>query len=100
MEFTPEQIQNNWDNLISIVEDNFEGKRKEKLLEMYEHFKDRAMFAPASGVIYYHNAIPGGYVDHILNITECATRIYEMWKEMGAHTEEYTLESVIFFKFL
>ena len=96
MEFTPEQIQSNWDKLIGIVEDTFEGERKEKLLEMYEHFKDRAMFAPASGVIYYHNAIPGGYVDHILNITECATKIYEMWKEMGAHTEEYTLESVIF----
>jgi len=100
MEFTPEQIQSNWDKLIGIVEDTFEGERKEKLLEMYEHFKDRAMFAPASGVIYYHNAIPGGYVDHILNITECATKIYEMWKEMGAHTEEYTLESVIFFKSL
>ena len=69
MQLTPEQIQENWDKLISIVEDTFEGERKENLLQMYEYFKERAMFAPASGVVYYHNAWPGGYVDHILNIT-------------------------------
>ena len=70
MKLTPEQIQENWDKLIGIVETTFEGERKDKLLEMYDYFKDRAMFAPASGVVYYHNAWPGGYVDHILNITE------------------------------
>ena len=96
MTFTAEQLQDNWDKLIDIVETTFEGERKEKLLEMYEYFKDRAMFAPASGVVYYHNAIPGGYVDHILNITKCAKKIYKMWKKMGAHTEEYTEEAVIF----
>ena len=52
MQLTPEQIQENWDKLISIVEDTFEGERKENLLQMYEYFKERAMFAPASGVIY------------------------------------------------
>ena len=96
MTFTAEQLQENWDKLIDIVETTFEGERKEKLLEMYEYFKDRAMFAPASGVVYYHNAIPGGYVDHILNITKCAKKIYKMWKKMGAHTDEYTEEDVIF----
>ena len=96
MKLTPEHIQENWDKLIDIVETTFEGERKDKLLEMYDYFKDRAMFAPASGVVYYHNAWPGGYVDHILNITECAKRIYHMWKDMGGHTEEYTEASVVF----
>ena len=31
MQLTPEQIQENWDKLISIVEDTFEGERKENL---------------------------------------------------------------------
>ena len=96
MKLTPEQIQENWDKLIDIVETTFEGERKDKLLKMYDYFKDRAMFAPASGVVYYHNAWPGGYVDHILNITECSKKIYHMWKDMGAHTDEYTEESVVF----
>ena len=98
MNLTPEQIQENWDKLIQIIKDTFEegSERRENLLRMYHHFEERAMFAPASGVVYYHNAWPGGYVDHILNITKCAKKIYKMWKKMGAHTEEYTLESVIF----
>ena len=58
MTFTAEQLQENWDKLIDIVETTFEGERKEKLLEMYEYFKDRAMFAPASGVVNSQNQIP------------------------------------------
>ena len=48
MKLSAEQIKTNWDKLIQLIEDSFEGERKEKLLEMYEHFKDRMMFAPAS----------------------------------------------------
>ena len=96
MNLTPEQIQENWDKLIDIVETTFEGERKDKLLKMYDYFKDRAMFAPASGVVYYHNAWPGGYVDHILNITEYSKKIYQLWKTAGAHTDEYTEESGVF----
>ena len=35
IEFTSEQIQQNWNKLIQLIEDTFEGERKEKLLEMY-----------------------------------------------------------------
>ena len=35
IKFTPEQIQDNWNELIKLIEDTFEGERKEKLLEMY-----------------------------------------------------------------
>ena len=33
MQFTAEQIQENWDKLIGIIEDTFEGERKENLLK-------------------------------------------------------------------
>ena len=46
---TAEQLQENWDKLINIINDTFEGERKENLLKMYDDFKDRMMFAPASG---------------------------------------------------
>ena len=29
------QIEENWESLIQLIEDNFEGERKDKLLEMY-----------------------------------------------------------------
>ena len=68
IEFTPEQIQENWNKLIQLIEDTFEGERKEKLLEMYSHFEDRMCVAPASGQLHFHLCTPGGYVQHILNI--------------------------------
>ena len=96
MNLTPEQLKSNWDKLIGIVEDTFEGTRKDNLLKMYNYFEDRMMFAPASGVIYYHNAFPGGYVCHILNITKFALKLYDMYKDIGMHTSEYTKEDIIF----
>ena len=48
-ELTPEQIQENWNKLVQLVEDTFEGERKENLLKMYEYFEDRMCVAPASG---------------------------------------------------
>ena len=44
------QIEENWKSLIKLIEDNFNGERKENLLKMYNHFKDRMMFAPASSI--------------------------------------------------
>ena len=48
-QLTPEQIVENWNKLIQLVEDTFDGERKEKLLKMYSHFEDRMSVAPASG---------------------------------------------------
>ena len=78
MKLTAEQIQENWDKLIGVVETTFEGERKENLLKLYDYFKDRAMFTPAAGVVYYHNAFPGGYVLHVLNVNRFAMKIYDL----------------------
>ena len=67
-ELTPEQIQENWDKLIELVNDTFEGERLEKLLEMYDYFEERMCLAPASGKEHYHNAYVGGYVEHVLHV--------------------------------
>ena len=32
IQFTPEQIQDNWNELIKLIEDTFDGERKENLL--------------------------------------------------------------------
>jgi len=89
------QIEQNWNSLIQLIEDNFSGKRKENLLKMYEHFKDRMMFAPASSKEHFHNAFPGGYVEHVLNITNAVKKVYSTWKECGAHIN-FTEEEMIF----
>ena len=95
IEFTAEQIQDNWNKLIQIIEDTFEGERKEKLLKMYKHFEDRMVTAPASGKAAYHNAMVGGYVEHVLHVTDCAVQLKKLWESNGANIN-FTEEELIF----
>ena len=95
-ELTPEQIQENWNQLIQLINDNFSGERLEKLLEMYGYFDERMCMAPASGKEHFHNAHAGGYVEHVLHITDLAQQIYELWDRNGAIVDNFTKEELIF----
>ena len=96
IKLAPVDIQENWNKLIQLIEDNFEGERKEKLLKMYEHFEDRMCIAPASGQAHFHLCTPGGYVKHILNIVRYSKLFYKLWKDNGAYVDDYTVEELIF----
>ena len=96
IQITSEQIQENWSKLIQLIEDTFEGERKEKLLDMYKHFEDRMCLAPASGQLHFHLCTPGGYVQHILNIVHYSKEFYEIWKNNGAYVDDYTKEELVF----
>ena len=71
---TEQQLVENYQKLVTLVEENFTGDRKERLLEMYEFFQDRMVVAPASGKPYYHYCFVGGYIEHVLHIVETAKR--------------------------
>ena len=94
-ELTPEQIQENWKQLIQLVEDNFTGERLEKLLKMYDYFEERMCMAPASGKEHFHNAHAGGYVEHVIHVTTSALKIKDVWEQSGA-TINFTDEELIF----
>ena len=94
-ELTPEQIQENWDKLIELVNDTFEGERLEKLLKMYDYFEERMCLAPASGKEHYHNCHPGGYVEHVLHVVELSKQIDQLWRDNGA-TINFTMEELVF----
>jgi len=96
MNLTEEQILQNWNDLIQVIDDNFEGKRQAKLKSLYEHFQERMMFAPASGIEHFHNSWPGGYVDHVLRVCKAAKHTYDLWKHMGSNMEGYTYEELMF----
>ena len=82
---TAEQIQTNWESLITIINKYVGEDRRENLLKMYDDFKDRMMFAPASAKAAFHNAMPGGYVEHILHIIENSLQLKEVWEKNGAN---------------
>jgi len=90
-----EQIQTNWETLINYINDWISEDRKENLLKMYEDFKERMMFAPASAKEHYHNAMPGGYVEHILHIINHSLEIKQLWEKNGAMIN-FTDEELVF----
>ena len=94
-QLSAEQIQDNWKKLIDTIEGFISDDRKENLLKMYEDFKERMMFAPASAKGAYHNAMPGGYVEHILHIIQFSLQLKKVWEDNGAEIN-FTDEELVF----
>ena len=94
-QLTEQQITNNWTDLRTIVNNTFSGERLEKLNKMYDFFEDRMIVAPASGKEHFHNAMVGGYVEHILHIVKFSQELRDMWEKNGA-TINFTNEELVF----
>ncbi len=94
-QLTPDQIQENWQQLRDKITETFDGERLEKLNEMYDYFEDRMIIAPASGKEHYHNAHVGGYVEHVLHVTDCAVQLKKVWEDNNA-TINFSDEELIF----
>ena len=96
MQLTAEQIQANWNELMSFIEDYISEPRKTKLIEFYEKYAERLMLMPAAHKKEYHNAFPGGYVEHVNRVITCALHLHDLWAKMGADTTTYTKEELVF----
>ena len=94
-QLTEEQLLGNWKKLLQLVEDTFDGERREKLLEMYEFFEDRMVVAPASGKEEYHYCYAGGYVNHVLHVCETALEVSKTYEKVGGY-KDWTDEELIF----
>ena len=65
MTLSPQEIQNNWLKFTTTIEEYISSHRKEKLLDFYKKYEERLVLMPASHKKEYHNAFPGGYIDHV-----------------------------------
>ena len=96
MKLTEQQLLDNWNKLMECIATEFKDERHDKLIELYEHFQDRILYAPASSKEHFHNCFVGGYVDHVLRVIECADETYKLWERMSADMDGYTREELIF----
>ena len=96
MNLTAEQIQNNWNVFLGIIEEHISSPRKEKLLEFYNQYADRVMLMPAAHKKEYHNAFPGGYVEHVIRVVRCALKQHQLWADENADMSGYTIEELVF----
>ena len=96
MELTAEQIQSQWDKFIGYINEYISPDRAEKLISFYEQHKEEIMLMPASHKKAYHNCFPGGYIDHVNRVIECALKLTTVWSDMGINKDTFTLEEVVF----
>lgn len=96
--FDAQQLLDNYNEFRSIVNKAFESnpERLQKLNEMYDHFEERMVYTPASSTAHFHNAFPGGYIDHVIRVTKNAMKILKLQTELGINTSNISRESLIF----
>ena len=96
MNLTAEEISKNWLRLMGFIKDHISEPRKTKVLEFYEKYSERLMLMPAAHKKEYHNAFPGGYVEHVNRVITCALHLHDLWAQMGCDTTAYTKEELVF----
>ena len=70
------KIKEDYDRFMSLIE---EDERSENLKRMYEDLEQELAAAPASAVQHYHNAFPGGYLDHVLRVHDISLEMTKMF---------------------
>lgn len=90
-----ETIQKNWEIFIGNIQKHITGERKQQLLDFYNFLEDQIILAPASSREAYHNAFPGGYVDHVNRVVDYALKFHEVWV-FESNNMDYTKEELVF----
>jgi len=96
MKLTAQEISNNWEVFLSNIDNHISEPRRSQLKEFYLKYQDRIIIMPASHKKEYHNAFPGGYIDHVNRVVKCALGQYKLWTHMGMDGSTFTLEELIF----
>ena len=89
---SPEEIQERHDRFMTLIK---EDSRATELLGMYDVYGQELVTAPASGKMHFHNAFPGGYIDHVLRVCDIALNLSSVYKKFGG-TIDFTKQELVF----
>lgn len=92
---SPEQMAENLAKFYSMIDKYISGDRKDKLLDMYKSIEETLVMSPASTKVSHHNAFAGGYLDHVIRVTEAALVFEKVWDKFG-QSKNYTTEELAF----
>lgn len=94
-QLSAEEIQDNLLKFYSFIDQYISTDRAEKLKSFYSGIEETLCTSPASTKINHHNCFPGGYLDHVLRVTEAALIIDRVWSKFGQKLD-YTNEELVF----
>jgi len=95
MDYTVEELQKNYEKFLTYIDRHIAPERAKQLKQLYTDHAERIMLMPASSVDHHHNTFPGGYVDHVMRVVDCALKLKELWADMGSYID-YTEEELVF----
>lgn len=86
------EIEEKYTQFMAFVEAD---SRAKELKAMYEIFGDELVTAPAAGKVHFHNAFPGGYIDHVLRVVTTSLEVAALYKKIGG-TIDFTRQELVF----
>jgi hypothetical protein len=95
MNLSAKQIQENYYEFLGYIKLYISSPRREQLETFYKKHEEEIMLMPASHKKAYHNAFPGGYVDHVNSVIKMSLAINKVWVDFGAE-QNYTIEELVF----
>lgn len=90
-----EQIQNNLARFYELINKYVSKDRAEKLIQFYKSIELTLATAPASSRESAHNCFAGGYLDHVIRVTEAALVISRVWEKFNQQVD-YSTEELVF----
>jgi hypothetical protein len=90
-----DQISQNVGKFYDYINNYISGERGEKLLNFYKERELTLATSPASTKESHHNCFAGGYVDHVLRVTELALVLDRVWDKFN-QKKTYTTEELVF----
>jgi len=93
---TQEQILQNLDRFYGLIKQYLpDNERRKKLLDFYSSIELTLSTSPAGPTTLTHNCFAGGYVDHVIRVTEAALVLDRVWDKFE-QKKNYTLEELVF----
>jgi hypothetical protein len=98
MNLSADQLKENFDVLLKVIDAKIASSphRYIRLVGLHQKWYDRIATAPASTKLSYHNAFPGGYVLHVLNVVKAVGLVADVWKKMSGKELDFTQEEMYF----
>jgi len=95
--YTEKELSDNYDKFVAQLDKYFSGDRLKKLKKLYseDEYGLRLTLAPASAKEHFHNAYPGGYMDHINNVLTTSFGVKKLYEVRGG-TIDFTNEELAF----
>ena len=90
-----ETLKNSWEIHKKIINKFLSEEREEKVLKMIDNLGENYLLSPASSKEWFHNAFPGGYLDHINRVVKFSVKQYETFQDLGIELN-FTLEELVF----